>query len=177
MHRQIKVRNAGTLVLLLLFAVIPVISGVLVAASFDTDSQKKNIDEYIVLLRENLSLQRAQITGGVLALTPEESKKFWPIYDQYQKALNKLKDSRVQNFKSYTANYGQLTDEKADQAIKTELNLRKQRNELLAQNYELVKQSLGAETAARFLLIESQIENIADLQLDSLLSVGEQVSN
>ena len=176
MHRQIKVRNAGTLVLLLLFALVPVVSGVLVAASNDADSQKKNIDEYAALLRENVNVQRAQITGAVMALTPEESKKFWPIYDEYQKALNKLKDSRVQNFKIYTANYGQMTDEKADHAIKQELNLRKQRDELLARNYELVKQALGAETAARFLLIESQIENIADLQLDSLLSVGEQAS-
>jgi hypothetical protein len=176
MQRQMKMRNAGTFVLLLLFALVPVVSGVLIAASSDTDTQKKNIDEYIALLRENLSLQRAQITGGVLALTPEESKKFWPIYDEYQKALNKLKDSRIQNFTTYTANYAQMTGDKADQAIKTELNLRKQRDALLAQNYELVKQSLGAETAARFLLIESQIENIADLQLDSLLSVGEQAS-
>jgi len=32
---------------------------------------------------------------------------------------------------------------------------------------------MGSETAARFLLIESQIENIADLQLDSMLPTGQ----
>ena len=170
MHSQMKVRNAGTIVLLFLFALAPVVIGRLVAAS--TDSEKKNIDQYITLLREDVRQQRAQLTGAVMQLTPEESKKFWPIYDEYQAALTKLNDSRMQNLKAYSAGYGRLTDEQTDHMIKEELNLRKQRDELLARSYERVKQSLGAVTAARFLLIESQLQSIIDLQLDSVLPIG-----
>jgi hypothetical protein len=50
-------------------------------------TQKKNIDQYIALLRENVRQQRVQITGAVLQLTPEESKKFWPIYAQNQQRV------------------------------------------------------------------------------------------
>ena len=171
MHSQMKVRNAGTIVLLFLFALGPVFIGRLVAASIDSNSEKKNIDEYITLLRENVRQQRAQLTGAVMQLTPEESKKFWPIYDEYQAALAKLNDSRIQNLKAYSASYGRLTDEKTDHMIKEELNLRKQRDELLARFYERLK-PLGSETAARFLLIQSQLDLITDLQLDSMLPVG-----
>ena len=172
MHSQMKVRNAGTIVLLFLFALGSVLIGRLVAASIDSSSGNKNIDEYIVLLRENVRQQRAQITGAVMQLTPEESKKFWPIYDEFLAALNKLNDSRIQNLNTYATNYGQLTDQKLDYVMKQELNLRKQRDELLARFYERFK-PMGSETAARFLLIESQLEHIADLQLDSMLPTGQ----
>jgi hypothetical protein len=163
-------RNAGAF-LLFLFVLVPVFGG-RVAGLMDSRSQKQNIDEYIVLLRENIRQQRPQITGAVMQLTPEESKKFWPIYDEFLASLNKINDSRIQNLKTYAANYGQMTDEKTDYVMKQELSLRKQREDLLAQFYERFK-PLGSETAARFMLIESQIEHIADLQLDSLLPTGQ----
>jgi len=163
-------RNAGAF-LLFLFVLVPVFGG-RVAGLMDSRSQKQNIDEYIVLLRENIRQQRPQITGAVMQLTPEESKKFWPIYDEFLASLNKINDSRIQNLKTYAANYGQMTDEKTDYVMKQELSLREQREDLLAQFYERFK-PLGSETAARFMLIESQIEHIADLQLDSLLPTGQ----
>ena len=171
MHSQMKLRNAGTIVLLFLFALAPVFIGRLLAASIDSSSGNKNIDEYIVLLHENVRQQRAQITGAVMQLTPEESKKFWPIYDEFLASLNKINDARIQNLKSYAANYGQITDEKTDDVMKQELSLRKQREDLLAQFYGRFK-PLGSETAARFLLIESQLDLITDLQLDSMLPIG-----
>src|SRR5215475_7318126 len=152
MHSQMKLRNAGTIVLLFLFALAPVFIGRLLAASIDSSSGNKNIDEYIVLLRENVRQQRAQITGAMMQLTPEESKKFWPIYDEFLASLNKINDARIQNLKSYAANYGQITDEKTDDVMKQELSLRKQREDLLAQFYGRFK-PLGSETAARFMLI------------------------
>ena len=171
MHSQMKVRNAGTIVLLFMFALAPIFAGRPVAASNDSNSEKKNIDQYTTLLRENVRQERAQITGAVMQLTPEESKKFWPIYDEYLAALTKLNDSRMKNLKAYSADYGRLTDEQTDHMIKEELNLRKQRDELLARFYERFK-PLGSETAARFLLVQSQLDLIADLQLDSMLPIG-----
>jgi hypothetical protein len=172
MHSRMKGRNVGTIVLLFLFGLATLVVGGLVAAAVDSRSEKKNIDEYTALLRENVRQERAQITGAAMQLSPEESKQFWPIYDEYQAALNKLNDSRIQNLKTYIANYGQMTDQKTDDVMQQELNLRKQRDELLARFYERFK-PMGSETAARFLLIESQIEDIADLQLDSMLPTGQ----
>jgi hypothetical protein len=179
MHDKIKMWGGASLALLLLFATGPVLfsggpGGLKSSPGADTKatgSEKKNIDEYVALLRENVRQQSAQITGAMMQLTPEESKKFWPIYDEYQKSLFKLNNSRIQNWTN-AGDFAQLTDEKADQLIKEDMNLRKQRDELLAQSYERVKQSLGAMTAARFMLVESQLQSIIDLQLDSRLSIG-----
>ena len=183
MYNKMKMWSAASLVLLVLFASGPVVlagggsgrpksSDGLTADTKASTSEKKNIDEYRALLGENLRQQSAQITGAMMQLSPEQSKKFWPLYDEYQSALIKLNNSRIQNLTN-VGDFAQLTDEKADQLIKEDLNLRKQRDELLARSYERVKQSLGALTAARFLLVESQLQSIIDLQLDSRLPIEE----
>jgi hypothetical protein len=180
MHKEVNLQKVASLLFLLLLA-----SGLVVSAgpvrehrssglaedSTASDPEKKNIDEYTKLLHENVSQQSAQITGAVMQLTPEESKKFWPLYEEYRTALIKLNHSRIQNLQNYASDFAQMTDDKADQVIKEDLNLRRQRDQLLAQSYDRMKQSLGALTAARFLLVESQLQAISDLQLDSRLPI------
>jgi hypothetical protein len=178
-----KMRSTVGIVLCMLFASSSIIlahnslgkpkGGGQAAASTASDSEKRNIEEYIALLRENVRQERAQLMGAVLQLTPDDAAKFWPIYDEYQAEIAKLNDARIQNVRSYASEYTKLSDDKADQLTKEDLNLRKQRDELLSKTYERVKQSLGAVTASRFLHIESQLELIIDLQLDSLLPTGD----
>jgi hypothetical protein len=139
-----------------------------------TDTQKKNIQEYVELMRTNVRQQKAQILGAVMLLNADEAAKFWPIYSAYNDELTKVNNLRIANIQDYAANYNHMTDDKADQLIQNGLEYRKQRSELLEKYYGLVKQSLGAVTAARFLQVEDQLLLIVDLQIDaSLPIVGE----
>ena len=142
------------------------------AARTATDSKNLNIEEYIELLREDVWAQKAQLVGAVLQLDADEAAKFWPIFNEYNAELAKLHESMRANIETYTREYSQLTDDKADQVIKAALDHRKQQNELLARYYERVKQMLGAVTAARFLEIEQQLLLIIELQLLSSLPIG-----
>jgi len=109
-----------------------------------------------------------------MLLSADDAAKFWPIYSDYDAELTKVNNLRIANIQDYADNYNHMTDEKADQLIQNALEYRKQRSELLAKYYGLVKQSLGAITAARFLQIEDQLLLIIDLQIDaSLPIVGE----
>jgi hypothetical protein len=136
-----------------------------------TDAQKKNIQEYIELMRTNVRDQKAEIMGAVMQLNAEESAKFWPIYSEYDAELTKVNNLRVQNIQEYAQSYTQMTDEKADELIHNALTYQKQRSELLAKYYDQMKQSLGAITAARFLQVEHQLLLIIDLQIASSLPI------
>ena len=139
-----------------------------------SDAQKKNIQAYVELMRTNVRQQKAQILGAVMQLSADDAAKFWPIYSEYNAELTKVNNLRIENIQDYAQNYTHMTDEKADQLIQNALEYRKQRSELLAKYYVLVKQSLGAVTAARFLQVEDQLLLIVDLQIDaSLPIVGE----
>jgi hypothetical protein len=134
-------------------------------------SDSQNIQAYIALLRSDVRQQKAEMMGAVMQLSAADAAKFWPIYEQYDAELAKLNDQRVANIQEYSNTYDQMTDDKADELIHKAMSYRKQRSELLAKYYELVKQSLGGITAARFVQVEDQLLLIIDLQIDSSLPV------
>jgi hypothetical protein len=134
-----------------------------------TDRQRKNVLEYIDLLRVDVQAQKAEIMGAMMGLGVDQSANFWPIYGQYDAELTKLNNLRAGNIQDYARNYNQMTDAKADELAQNALNYRRQRSELLAKYYSSVKDSLGAVEAMRFLQIESQLLAIIDLQIASAL--------
>jgi len=130
-----------------------------------------NTREYIILLRKDVSAEKARLLGTVMQFDAEDAAKFWPIYRDYDAELNKLNDLRVANIKEYARTYNEMTDAKADELIKSAMAYQKQRDELLGKYYELVKQQLGAITAARFVQVEHQLLMIIDLKIASSLPV------
>lgn len=136
------------------------------------DTQQKNLQEYIELLRSDVRQQKAEIMGAVMALDIDQSAKFWPIYSEYDAELTKLNNLRVANIQEYARNYDQMTAAKADELIQNAFDYRKQRSELLAKYYGRVKDSLGAIEAARFVQVENQLLTILDLQISSALPIG-----
>jgi hypothetical protein len=141
-----------------------------------TETQEKNVEEYIELLRTNVRQQKDQIMGAVMELDVDQAKKFWPIYEEYDAELTKLNKLRAANVLDYAQGYGQMTDAKADDLTQKGLNYQKERFDLLAKYYARVKASLGAMQAARFIQIENQLLMIIDLQIASSLPTEAQGS-
>ena len=133
--------------------------------------EELNTREYIVLLRKDVSAEKAKLLGTVMQFDAEDAAKFWPIYRDYDAELSKLNDLRVANIREYAESYTTMTDDKADELIKSAMAYQKQRGELLAKYYERVKQELGAITAARFVQVEHQLLTIIDLKIASSLPV------
>jgi hypothetical protein len=136
-----------------------------------SDAEKKNIQAYINLMRENVRQDKDEIMGAVMVLSAADAAKFWPIYSEYDAQLTKLNDQRIENIKQYARDYGQMTDEEADQLVQKSMTYQKERAELLVQTYDKVKQALGAVTAARFAQVEHQLLLLIDLQIDSSLPI------
>jgi hypothetical protein len=136
-----------------------------------TDTQKKNIQAYIDLMRKDVRQQKAEIMGSVMILSAADAAKFWPIYSEYDAELTKLNNQRVETIKQYVADYEHMTDDEADQLIQKSMAYQKQRAELLDKTYEKVKQALGGITAARFALVEHQLLLLIDLQVVSSLPI------
>lgn len=146
------------------------------APSAITEVQRKNLQEYIELLRSDVRQQKAEIMGAMMALNIAESAKFWPIYNEYDGELTKLNNQRLADIKEYAANYDSISDARADELIQNAFAYRKQRTELLAKYYGRMKDALGAVQAARFLQVEDQLLEIIDLQIASYLPLAGQTS-
>jgi hypothetical protein len=142
--------------------------------SATADAKEKNIQEYIELMRSNVRDEKSQIMGAVMQLNIDDAAKFWPIYSQYDAELTQVNNLRVENIKDYANNYSQMTDAKADELVQRSLDYQKQRGELLAKYYQVMKQSVGAINAARFLQVEHQLLLIIDLQIASSLPIAQE---
>jgi hypothetical protein len=134
-------------------------------------AQELNLQEYVKLLRQNVRSEKTQLMGAMMQLDPDEAAKFWPIYRDYDAELTKLNDLRVANIEEYSKSYDQMTDEKADQLVRTAIQYQQQRDELLGKYYGQLRDALGGITAARFLQVEHQLLLIIDLQIASRLPI------
>ncbi len=136
-----------------------------------TSSHDLNIQAYTQLLRSDLRKSRTQIMAQVMQLDAEQATAFWPIYKQFESDFKKIGDRGVSLVQTYTNNYDQMTNEVADRLATEALTIEQQRTDLKRQYYEKFKKALDPITAARFIQVENQLENLLSLQIASQLPV------
>jgi len=139
------------------------------ASSSSAGTSKQNIDQDIKLLRKDVRAEKQKIMGAAMALDADQSKKFWPIYKEYDRQLAKLNDVRLGNITAFAQNYSNMTENKADEIVNAAIAYRKKRIDLLASTYDKVRAALGAPLAARFVQVEDTLNTLIDLQIQSNL--------
>ncbi len=138
-----------------------------------TESQETNIRAYVELMRVDVRTKKAAIFTEIMQFNDQQAAKFWPIYHEYDKELQKLNDQKLAGIQEYAKNYGNMTDEKADELAMLALELENKRNDLKKTFYEKVREQLGGIIAARFLQIENQLLMVIDLQIAASLPIVE----
>src|SRR5262249_44931846 len=134
-------------------------------------NEDMNLRAYMELLRTDVRKQKTNIMGQVMQFDTDEASKFWPIYNEYDAELTRIGDKKVAMIKKYADNFGNMTDEIADELIRDAIQIDQQRHDLKVKYYERMKGALGGMTAARFLQVENQLLMLIDLQVASSLPV------
>jgi hypothetical protein len=146
-----------------------------VAQTPPTPQQTKeaNLRAYIGMMRKDLKKDKVSILTEMMALDPQEAAKFWPVYNDYDRALTKLGDERIVFIRLYADNYSSLSDETVTKIATGLMDVEGRRVELRKQYFPLMSQALTVKDAARWLQIESQMEKLIDLQILSSLPIVE----
>jgi len=137
------------------------------------ETKEANLKAYVEMLRKDIKQEKVSILTELMSLSPDESSKFWPVYNEYDKALTALADERIALIRMYAESYGSLTDQVAAKLATGVLDLEAKRIQLKRQYFQRMSQALSAKAAARFLQIENQLEKILDLQISSSLPIVE----
>lgn len=119
------------------------------------------------ILRDKIRADKKLVVASNMELTESEAKSFWPIYDQYQKDLQRI-NRRVANLlESYAADFRNksLTDDKAKKLIDEALAIEQAEANLKSTYAPKLSKALPVKKVARYLQIENKIRAVVKYDL------------
>jgi hypothetical protein len=104
-----------------------------------------------------------------MELTEGEAKDFWPIYEQYQKDLQKINQRMANLLESYADDFRNksLTDEKAKKLIDDALAIDRAEANLKTTYAPKLSKALPIRKVARYLQIENKIRAVVKYDIAS----------
>ena len=117
------------------------------------------------ILREAAKANKKLIVSTNMQLTEEEAKNFWPVYEEYQKALSELSNKTADLIKDYANHYNELSDEKAKSLVEQALALDEELLKLQRSYLPKFNEVLPVKKVARYWQIENKLLAIIDYDL------------
>jgi hypothetical protein len=152
-----KVRVRMFPFLLVLFAVLTVFI-------VSPMAQEKPADN-MQLVREKIQTDKKLFIAQNMNLTESEAKVFWPVYENYQKDLEKLVDKTVKLIENYSANYQTMTEEAAKELINGYLAIEGERVALMKSFLPKFRKVLPEKKVTRYYQLENKIDAVVNYGL------------
>ena len=148
-------RTIGAAILIMLFGFAPVRA-----------AQDKPADN-MQILRDKIKADKKLVVAKNMELTEAEAKGFWPIYDQYQKELQKINQRIGKVLDSYAddARSKSLTDDKAKKLIDEAVSIDQAEANLKSTFAPKLSKVLPVKKVARYLQIENKIRALVKYDL------------
>ena len=157
--------------LLLVAAVILALSAAaLRAAQPPTGQAAANLDVLVDAIRSN----RKALVAVNLKLTDEEATKFWPIYDRYQQEITAVGNRLVGVIQDYTANFSNLSDDKAMKIVDDYLTIEADRVKVRRAYVAEFAKALPGRKVTRFYQIENKMDAVIRYDLAATIPVMEE---
>jgi Spy/CpxP family protein refolding chaperone len=124
-------------------------------------------DANMEILKQKLKADKKLLVAGNMDLSDAEAKKFWPIYDAYQKDLEQLNQKLGQTIKEYAEafNKGPIQDDKAKKLMNEVLSVEEQETKLKRSYAEKLEKVLPFAKVARYIQMETKIRSLVRMEL------------
>ncbi len=152
--------------------VTKIIGAVLSLALFGLEpivlAQDKPADN-MQILRDKIRADKKLVVATNMELTESEAKDFWPIYEQYQKDLQKINQRMANLLESYADDFRNksLTDDKAKKLIDDALAIDRAEADLKSTYAPKLSKALPIRKVARYLQIENKIRAVVKYDIAS----------
>ena len=119
------------------------------------------------ILRDKLKADKKLVVATNMELTESEAKAFWPIYEQYQKELQKINQRIGKVLDSYAADARSksLTDDKAKKLIDEAFAIEQAEANIKSTFAPKLSKALPVKKVARYLQIENKIRALVRYDL------------
>ena len=141
--------------------IVVLLSMLLCSYSF---SQIKSFEsDYVEMIKKGVQEDSRNIVAANLTLTEEQAKIFWPLYDEYDAAYDKLVNERVELIKEYMMEYYGNDAEVDKSLITRSIELKKKAVDLQEKYINKMMEVLPASLVGRFFQIDNRISALIDI--------------
>jgi len=114
------------------------------------------------ILRDKLKADKKLLVASNMELTESEAKGFWPIYDEYQKELQKINQRMGKVLESFADDNRSksLTDDKAKKLIDEAVSIEQAEANIKSTFAPKLSKVLPVKKVARYLQIENKIRAV-----------------
>lgn len=119
------------------------------------------------ILSDKVKADKKLVVAANMDLTEGEAEKFWPVYDEYQKELEKINKQLGGVIADYAKEYnaGTLTDDKAKALLDRWLAANEAEAKLPKSSVPKLSNALPAKKVVRYLQMENKIRAIIRFEL------------
>jgi hypothetical protein len=147
MKIRMMVTMMTALTILMAFAAIPAFSG---DGSPDT----------MQIIREKIKADKKMLVALNMDLTDAEAEKFWPLYEEYQAAIEAILVRYAGLINTYATNYQKMTDETAGEILNDFLSIEADLVDIRKSYLPKFKAVLPVVKVARYYQIENKIQAV-----------------
>ena len=124
-------------------------------------------DTNMEILYQKVKADKKLLVAGNMGLTDEEGKKFWPLYDEYQKELDQLNQNLGKTIHEYAEafNKGPLPNDQAKKLMDQVLAIDEAEAKLKRTYADKIGKVLPAAKTARYIQIEKKIRALLKAEL------------
>ena len=147
--------------------VLLVVALTVVPAFSQTKPANATSDTNMQILRDKVKADKKLVVAANMQLTETEAKAFWPLYEEYQKELQKINEQLTKTVKEYAAEYNAntLTNEKAAKLIDQSIAVEESETKLKRAFVPKLNKVLNGVKAARYMQIENKIRAVLKYEL------------
>jgi len=132
-----------------------------------------NIYNYVQLLRSDMNTFKVGLINSIMNLSADDTKKFWPIYREYESELSQLAMNRAEMIAEFVQSHrdGSFDEAKAKTIAKRWFSSQRARLDLLEKYHGKIEKAITPVQAGQFLQIENQLGLFIDLAIASEMPI------
>jgi len=125
------------------------------------DKPADNMD----LVKEKIQTDKKLFIATNMQLTESEANAFWPVYQDYQTELGKLRDREIKLIEEFANNFESMSDDVAKNLLDDSLSIDSDHQKLRQSYLSKIRGVLPDKKVARYYQLESKINAVLEYEM------------
>jgi len=148
--------------------ILTLVTGLLVSFAYAQGS-------YVEVVRSTIKTEKKALIADVMQLTDEESKVFWPVYNEFEEKYYKLNSDYYNLVQEFADNYENMSADKATELLMSATKSHTEKAKLEKQYIKQMLKVLPPQKALRFFQASNKISAMIDAELASEIPLLEDI--